>query len=107
MTTYDLYGFSSDDISEARNILENTLGILFEEHDSAYQGGDYFRCGTTAGENFILKRNVDPFDNDPAETNFPGFSILFYVNDTSRSVDLRETMVQKAKGFSLLRHEDI
>jgi len=107
MAIYDLYGFLSTDIDEAKNILEAALDIKFEAHDSSYQGGDYFRIGKTTDEHFVLKRNVDPYDDEPAEMSFPEHPILFYVNDTSRSADLQGRMAQKAENFVLLRHEDL
>lgn len=105
MATYDLYGFLSSDISEAKNLLEDALHIKFEDHESTYQAGGYFRNGSSANEHFILKRNLDPYDAEPAEMSFPKHPILFYVNDTSRSEDLQRRVVQKSGSFVLLRHE--
>jgi hypothetical protein len=105
MALYDRYGFLSDDIDGARNLLEASLGIQFDIRDSDYQGGNYFQCGKTSDEHFVLKRNVDPIDGGPAEMSFPGHKILFYVNDTSRSADLQNRINKEAKSFVLLRHE--
>jgi hypothetical protein len=107
MAIYDLYGFLSDDIEVAKKILETSFGIQFEVRDSDYQGGEYYKWGKTGNENFVLKRNLDPIDGEPAEMSFPGHQILFYVNDTSRSADLQERINQEAKSFVLLRHEDL
>ena len=107
MAIYDLYGFLSDDIDGARRFLEASLGIKFEIRDSDYQGGEYYKWGKTGDENFVLKRNVDIIDGEPAEMSFPVHQILFYVNDTARSADLQEKMNQGAKDFALLRHEDL
>ncbi|MDB5824325.1 MAG: hypothetical protein JWR21_3029 [Herminiimonas sp.] len=106
MAIYDLYGFMSDDMEVAKSLLEASLDIEFEVRDSDYQGGKYYKCGRTGVENFVLKRNVDPFDGEPAEMPFPDHKISFYVNDTLRSADLQNRISQKAKGFVLLRHED-
>jgi hypothetical protein len=89
MAIYDLYGFLSDDINGARGLLETSLGIKFEVRDSDYQGGEYFQWGKTIDEHFVLKRNVDPIDGEPAEMSFPDHPVLFYVNDTPRSDDLQ------------------
>lgn len=107
MAVYDLYGCMSDDIDGARSLLETSLGIQFESRDSDYQGGDYLQWGKTSHEHFVLKRNVDPIDGEPAEISFPMHQILFYVNDTSRSEELQKKINQEAKSFALLRHEDI
>ena len=107
MAIYDLYGFPSADIVEAKCLLEQALDIKFEAHDSDYQGGEYFRNGKTTDENFVLKRNIDPYDSEPAELSFPKHPILFYINDISRSLDLQGQIVQKADNFVLLRHENL
>jgi hypothetical protein len=107
MAVYDLYGFLSDDINGARDILEAAFGFKFDDRDSDYQGGKYFQWGETASEHFILKRNIDHIDGKPVEIPFPEHKILFYVNDTSRSKDLRVRMTQWAANFDLLRHEDL
>lgn len=107
MAIYDLYGFLSTDIDEAKNFLESALNITFEAHDSSYQGGDYFRSGDVTDEHFVLKRNIDPYDNEPAEMTCSEYPILFYVNDTFRSVDLRGRIDQKIGKVFLLRHENI
>lgn len=107
MAIYDLYGFLSDDIDAARNLLEASLGIQFEVRDSDYLGGKYFQWGKTSNEHFVLKRNVDPIDDELAEMSFPNHRILFYVNDTSRSVYLQKRINKEAKNFVLLRHEDL
>ncbi|MGF6805646.1 hypothetical protein OKW30_000772 [Paraburkholderia sp. Clong3] len=107
MTIYDLYGSLSADIDEAKALLEAAIGIQFEAHDSSYQGGGYLRSGKVTGEHFVLKRNLDPFDDEPAELSFPDHAILLYVNDTLRSADLRNSITLMAGSFALLRHEEL
>jgi hypothetical protein len=107
MAVYDLYGFLSEDIDRARSMLESSLGIRFAVRESNYQGGEYLQWGKTNDEHFVLKRNVDYIDGDPAEMSFPVHKILFYVNDTPRSADLKERLNRGAKDFVLLRHEDM
>jgi len=71
MAIYDLYGSLSADLEEARRLLEVALDIQFAGHESLYQRGDYYRWGKSVEEHFVLKRNVDPFDDEPAEMSFP------------------------------------
>ena len=105
MAIYDLYGSLADDINAARESLSASLAVDLEAHESSYQG-DYFQWGKTAGEHFVLKRNVDPYDGDPVERSFSEYKILFYVNDTFRSANLHEK-IKEAQKFFLLRHEDL
>jgi hypothetical protein len=107
MPIYDLYGFISTDINEAKNFLESALNIKFEVHDSSFQGGEYFCSGKYTNEHFVLKQNIDPYDNEPTEMSYPEYPILFYVNDTTRSVDLRGRIDQNAGNVILLRHENL
>lgn len=80
--------------------------LQFEARESDYQSGEYFRAGNRAGENFELKKNLDPFDGDPLETKFPEFPTLLYINATSRSAALKEIMEHASAGFALLRDEN-
>jgi hypothetical protein len=106
MAIYDLYGTSSDDLDKARTCIEAALDIKFELCDSDYHCGEYYRWGKVGEENFVLKKNLDPFDNEPAEISFPKYRILLYVNDTYRSADLQNKICREAKGLIFLRHED-
>ena len=104
---YDLYGFISGDIGEARRCLEAALGIAFDEHDSDYQGGDYFAWGDESGEHFILKRNADPYDDEAAEQKFAEHAVIFYVNATGRAAELQHKITAACAGCALLRHEGL
>jgi len=105
MATYILFGTNAP-LGEAREAVEKLLSLKFEGRVSDYQSGEYFLAGDKAGEYFELKRNLDPFDGDPAEMNFPEFPTLLYINATSRSKTLKEIVGGAQGEFSLLRHED-
>jgi hypothetical protein len=107
MAAYDLYGLRLDDISQARDLLENCLGLQFQSRESDYQGGIYFKCGKNSGEHFVLKNNIDLVDGEVAEIEFPSHRILFYINDTARSSDLQKILNQKTFCLDLLRHEEL
>ena len=101
---YDLYGAEKSCLLSARNDVERALGEIFEERDSSYQGGIYYMWGRSDSENFVLKLNIDPFDGDPVEQNYPSYKILLYVNATNRSSDI-EKAIRQGGDFKLLRHE--
>ncbi len=105
MAAYLLYG-SKMFLAEAKEILEELLTLQFESRESDYQGGEYFHAGSLRGEDFVLKRNVDPFDGDPVEMMFPEFPIILYINATSRSEELTKSMAPAGSDFVLLRNED-
>ena len=107
MKTYDLYGFSEDDLEAARLAIERSLGIRLAAHESLYLGGDYYRLGHGGEEHFVLRRNIDPFDTEPAESKFPQARILFYVNETERPEEIEMLLLKQLPNVVLLRRESI
>jgi hypothetical protein len=105
MAAFDLYAVNSDNLKDAKAFVERVLSIFLESRESTYHAGEYFFFGDWAGEHFLLKQNLDPFDGEPAEQGFPESSIILYVNDTRRSMELRDALVRD--GAVLLRHEDL
>ncbi|WP_058910602.1 hypothetical protein [Entomohabitans teleogrylli] len=107
MSFYDLYGFHNVSLEQARLFFEKVLNINFEAHESLYQGGDYYRHGEKGGENFLLRKNIDPFDdNEPVEPNFLEYNILLYVNNTHRSLEL-QSMLHNLEQCRLLKSEEL
>lgn len=107
MSIYNLYGFQNVRLEQAKQFIETVLHIKFEEHDSLYQGGEYYKYGEKGGENFILKQNVDPFDDyELVEPNFPEYNVLFYINNTQRSLEL-QSMINILEHCHLLKSEDL
>lgn len=101
---YDLYGVVGLNLLQARARLEEILRISFEEKESSYQGGIYYLWGCSDAEHYVLKVNLDPFDEEPVEQDFPSFPVLLYINATARSSSI-ESVVKEDGLFSLLRHE--
>jgi hypothetical protein len=106
MKTNDLYGFSTDDLEATRLAIEQALGIRLVAHESLYLGGDYYRLGHGDEEQFVLRRNIDLLDAEPAELKFPQARILFYVNETERSEEI-EMLLTKLPDITLLRRKFI
>lgn len=104
MIAYDLYGAKTLTLLLAREHIEGILGVSLDERNSTYQGGVYYMLGSNESENFILKVNLDPFDDEPVEQNFPDYPVLLYINATARSSDVEEA-IKKGACFKLLRHE--
>ncbi|WP_294992406.1 hypothetical protein [uncultured Stenotrophomonas sp.] len=92
------------DLYSAKCVAEAALGVIFEERDSAYQGGMYYRYVGRDSENMVLKINVDPIDGAPAEVAFPQYPVLLYVNSTRRASGLEEA-IGRCGMFELLRRE--
>ena len=107
MPVYDLYGAASDDMNKAKLALEEALKIKFIARDSTYNCGEYFLSGQKGEENFVLKRNLDPFDLAPLEMDFPQYPMLLYVNHTSRSEELFDRIQAGVKELTLLSHKEL
>jgi hypothetical protein len=105
MTTFDLYAINTDDLKNASVLVERVLSISLESRESTYQGGNYFLSGNESGEHFVLKKNLDPFDDEPVEQAFPEVRILLYVNDTQRQSEIQDALVRG--GSVLLRREEL
>lgn len=106
MASYLLYGCNLP-LFEAMEIISTTLQFQFEERESDYHAGVYFLAGRKNGENFELKKNIDPFDGEPLEQDFPEHSALFFINATDR-VDYIQTKLNQIKDhFVLLRNEHL
>lgn len=102
MAAYDLYGFKSVAILEAKSEIEEKLNFYFDERESSYQGGVYYKFINNDSETFVLKGNVDPFDGEPIEQAFSGYPVLLYVDMTLRSEEIKSLLGVR---FDLLRHE--
>lgn len=93
MKTYDLYGTSKLSRAELRDAVAALLGLDFEERDSGFRGGVYFRAGDLHDEHFVILAN-DKTD-DPDEMPEPEFAdtlVLLEVNATLRPEALRERL---------------
>jgi hypothetical protein len=106
MPSADIYGAKSDDLEHVKFAIESKLHIQFEPHHSSYHGGDYYRNGDGSSEHFILQRNIDLIDNEPAESDFVDFPVILYVEETERSSEIRELLEASESPLSLLKHED-
>ncbi|MDR0779520.1 MAG: hypothetical protein LBF16_02350 [Pseudomonadales bacterium] len=107
MAIYDLYEIDVGSIVEARSLLEAILSLSLEERDSSFHHGPYFAAGKTGEENFELKFNLDPYENEPSEGAYPNAKFLFYVNNTKRSPMLGEILSKANGSIKLLRHENL
>ena len=103
---YDLYGFSNSELGAVRILVERILEIKFEAHESSYHGGMYYRMGKTGEENFMLKKNYDPYEEEWAEEDFADIKVLLYVNRTHRAEQF-ERALTKYLGGKLLRREEL
>ena len=104
MSCYLLYGIRDASLGLVKSEVERLFGIIFEERESSYQAGIYYIFGQANSEQFLLKRNVDPFDGEPAEQGFPDYPVILYINATERDHELKALLATRSE-FALLRDE--
>ncbi len=102
MSIYALYGLKGLSLMDARSKVESALGCFFEERESSYQAGIYYRFQAGEEESFVLKNNLDPFDGEAVEAQFAEYDVLLYVDATQRSAPIRSLLGPE---FCLLREE--
>jgi hypothetical protein len=106
MKAYDLYGVEAGDLEGARSLIESRLGISLLGHESGYRGGAYYRLGKAGAEHYILQRNFDEVEGEWANPKHQDAPFLFYVNETTRSADIR-TRLTAGGNVTLLSHDEM
>jgi hypothetical protein len=102
-SVYDLYGVGYDDLEEARAALEHALALRFVAHESSYLG-EYYRQQGMGEEEFVLRRNHDPIDDEWAEPDSRAYAFLLYVDRTPRSDEVHRKLAVLDR-VALLKHD--
>lgn len=106
MVSSNIYGSEEHDLEKVKSVIEDNLQIIFVAHNSSYRGGDYYRSGELNNEHFILQRNLDLIDNEPAEQDFLNYPIILYVEETGRSQEITASLGKIVPPLTLLRNEE-
>ena len=99
------FGFSEKDIFRVRMTLESLLGISFEERESSYYGGRYFRFESPAFGQFILRDNFDSVENEWIEESHQDLPFLLCISERTDSEKLKRTLAQ-VNGCRLINEKD-
>ncbi|MDD0967807.1 MULTISPECIES: hypothetical protein [Pseudomonas] len=102
MAAYDLYGVKNLSVSAARSKVEESLELSLDRRESGYHGGEYYFFGNKESEHLTLKNNIDPFDGEAVEQEFPEYPVLLYVDSTGRAEEITKKLAEE---FFLLRRE--
>ncbi len=54
-----LFGWKTDELDAARDLIEKRFGLVLERRNSAYRGGDYYQKSLENGVEILLQRNND------------------------------------------------
>jgi hypothetical protein len=84
---YDVYGFASLNIEEARSLVESTLALQLERRDSSYWGIYYrYRTGSNATRNLMLYKNEQGEWHTP---EYQAFSVILLVNELDNMDEIK------------------
>jgi hypothetical protein len=75
------FGFSESDISRLKEQLEALFRHIFEERESSYYGGRYFKFESSALGQFVLQKNFDSEENEWIEDSHQDLPLLLDIND--------------------------
>jgi hypothetical protein len=107
----DLYGFEVEEIEEARQLVENVLGVRLDAHGSLYRGGEYYRKKFGEGK-LILQPNADllwqegdPLEERYAETDFTNYPILLYLEGHTAPDAVRDKLTTSIRQIRFLRRQ--
>lgn len=106
MLSEDLYGSSLPDIEAAKSVLEPLLDCIFEARDSEHYAGLYYLATIGDREGIRIRHNLDPYDDEPAELDFPQYAVVVDVYDTDRPAYFQEKLESNKGVFTLLRHAE-
>ena len=85
-----------------RESVASALNVVFERRDSSYRGGEYFRCATARGDEFILQTNYHESSGDWAEDAFKQHPTLLYAT-TGTEHDSAKDAIASIGGHLLRR----
>lgn len=104
MKTCDIYGVSDiKDLESARLLIERILAMSMMKHESDARGGDYYRCGGSGNEHFILQSNQDPQDGEWTEPGCQDCLFILHVNETHRAEFIENALKRSGRIIRLKR----
>jgi hypothetical protein len=83
----NIYGVARTNIDASAQILEHTLNVTFEPHDSSFLGEYYLAYSEDQKERFELTANFNPIEE---EWDFPAlkeYTLILQISLSKRSVD--------------------
>lgn len=105
MLSEDLYGSPFADLQATRDALETILDCVFKARDSEHYAGLYYLASIGDQEEIRIRQNLDPYDEEPAELDFPQYRIIIDVYGTSRPAYFEDKLEAADTPFKLLRRK--
>ena len=107
MSYFDLYGFHSSGLSDAKLKVETALGVQFTFGHGDY-AGRYCRYADADNVQFRVRPNYNEEEEDYEEPEFQSYPFLLYVSNATRERAIEvESLLTNQSGVRLLRREDL
>lgn len=107
MPVYNAFGFTSSDLEQVGEALENCLSIRFVPHESSFCG-DYYLYETPEGnERLPLESNVDLEEGGPQYLEFSEFPIVLFESKVDRHDELVMLLEGAIAGCKLIKHKPL
>ncbi|MFI8242616.1 hypothetical protein ACIF83_36130 [Streptomyces sp. NPDC085866] len=84
---YLVYGMRSVAISDVVSVIGRVLHASFEERDSSYKGGVYYRYSDKDGWSVSVESHWRDEDGILAKPEFSEYSVLVYLNEAPSVVE--------------------
>lgn len=88
------FGIDLEDIELARKLVEDLTGLPAEEEFHVDTGGVYYKFAGPDGEELILIRNLDLYDNQPLVGGFDEWPVVLLLSN----IDTQSSIVQRLSG---------
>lgn len=105
MQSYQIYLLNSGGCPDNRDLietLEKLLGLAFIPSQNPWRGERFCRASQPdSAEYFVIETNFNSYEN---RWNFPedqGYDTILYVNNTHRSAELREQLLNALEAFDI------
>jgi hypothetical protein len=100
------FGFKEEDLRTVRTRLEFLLKIHFEQRDSSFYGGTYFRWEDREAGQLILQNNFDRIEQGWIEEAHQDFATLLNVSGITNE-EMIKTILAQIEDCRLIRETQL
>ncbi len=88
------FGFTESNIVDLKAKLESLFGFIFEEHESSYYGGRYFKFRSDMAGEFILQANFDLIEGEWIEEAHQDRPLLLNISDAPDAEGIQKALAR-------------